>query len=702
MENLIDLALSQANLAKGLDVNQRQQIAYDVIAMYEQDERSRESWMKQNDQWMKLALQTIETKSFPWDGASNVKYPLLTVAALQFASRAFPALLSSSNVVKVKVFGPDPAGELAAKAETISKHMSYQVLHEMVGWEEDMDKLCYILPIIGTCFKKIYYDPVTKNNVAELILPRDLVVNYWARNLAEARKSHKLWYTANHIQELINAEYYLDVKDVKLPGNPLEMRPDNTTTTNSATYDSGDKLNPRLIVEQHTWLDLDEDGYAEPYIVTVDKESSQLLRISARFRSNDVKFEGKKIVSIKPCEYFVKYTFLPNPDGGFYGAGFGLLLGAVNEALNSIINQLIDSGTINTLQAGFMSKGVRINRGPMKIAPGEWIPVNNYGDDLRKGIFPLPTKEPSSVLLSLLGILAQTGKEIASVSETMTGKFPGQNTPASTTSAVLEEGMKVFTSIHKRIHRDLGVEFKLLYKNNQVYMPTRVEFTLPLAGTDTTENMVVRQEDYSQLKPQGEAPQGDPFVSVIPASDPSMINDSQKVLKVQQLMEIQGTLGTLNPIEITKVAMDNIDIGNKQALMTPPPPSGPSEIEIKMKHEEEIARSNQANEKLAYMKEMSESMVRQSTTALNYAKAQQAGDAGAIEQAKVEAERVKAQEESFRRQMEMMFGMQEHKQSMAMKQNEHEQDMVHNEQMAQAKIEQMKQQKALNDKGTSK
>lgn len=712
--SVIDLALSQANVANGLDEDKRQKIADEVIQMYEMDEVSREQWIQQNDDWMKLALQIVEKKTFPWPDASNVKYPLLTVASLQFASRAYPALVNSKDIVKAKAFGPDPDGQLAAQSEKISKHMSYQLMYEVLGWEEDMDKLCYILPIIGTCFKKVYYDPTTEQNCSELVLPKDLVVNYWAKDLATARKTHKLYYTANRIQELISAEYYLDVKETKDPGH---MIPTNTAVTQTEFQGmrGDDKLVPRLVLEQHTWLDLDEDGYAEPYIVTVDKESGKLLRIGARFRSKDINRRADKLVSITPCEYFVKYTFLPNPDGGFYGAGFGLLLGGINEALNTLINQLIDAGTLSNLQAGFMSKGIRINKGAMKIGPGEWIPVNNFGDDLRKGIFPLPVKEPSAVLFNLLGILASTGKEIASVSEVFTGKFPGQNTPASTTSAVIEEGMKVFTSIHKRIHATVGQEFRLFYKNNQVYMPQRVEFTLPVAGTDATKNYVVRQEDYSGMPLQGESKQGQAFVSVILGSDPSMINDSQKVLKVQQLMEIQGNLGTLNPMEITKVAMDTIDIENKQALMTPPPPSTPPDIALKQAELEELKRSNQAKEKLDYMTLMSESQKRESEIILNYAKAQQLGDAGMIEQAKVEAERIKTQEESFRRQMELMFNQEEHRMKMQQTSSEHgidmqvkaaegEQKIAINERMAQAKEEAMKRQASMKEKsnGASK
>jgi chaperonin GroES len=704
--NLIDQALMQANLAKGLTEDERAKIAHEVIEMYELDERSREPWLKQNEDWMKLALQVVERKSFPWKNASNVKYPLLTVAALQFASRAYPALVNSKEIVKAKVFGADPTGELAGKAEAISKHMSYQLLYEVSGWEEDMDKICYILPIIGTCFKKIYYDPTTQTNCSELVLPKDLVVNYWAKDLSSARKTHKLYYTSNRIKELAALNYYLDIDATKDPGTLMRTEHSDLVTKQVPFINGDDKLVPRLIIEQHTWLDLDKDGYAEPYIVTVDKESGKLLRIGARFRKNDVKRVDNKLVSIKPCEYFVKYTFLPNPDGGFYGAGFGLLLGGINEALNTLINQLIDAGTLNNLQAGFMSKGIRINKGPMEIGPGEWVPVNNFGDDLRKGIFPLPTKEPSPVLFNLLGVLASTGKEIASVSEVFTGKFPGQNTPASTTSAVIEEGMKVFTSIHKRIHATVGQEFRLFYKNNQVYLPQRVEFTLPIAGTDATKNYVVRQEDYTKMPMQGEAPQGDPFISVILGSDPSMINDSQKVLKVQQLMEIQSNLGTLNPLEITKVAMDTIDIENKQALMTPPPPSTPPEIQLKQAELQELVRSNKAKEQIEQMTLISESRKRESEAVLNYAKAQQLGDATMIEQTKMEAERVKTEEESLRRQMEMAFKIFEHKMDMQQQQEAHgmdmqlkqvegEQKLVQNERMAQAKEEQMKRQASM-------
>lgn len=704
--SILDLALAQVNLAEKLEEKERNEIASEVVRLYEVDERSREQWINQNDEWMKLALQTVERKDFPWEKASNIKYPLLTIAALQFASRAYPALVNSKDIVKAKVFGPDPTGELASTAEAISKHMSYQLLYETVGWEESMDKLCYILPIIGTCFKKVYYDPIKQANQSDLVLPKDLVVNYWANDLSDARKTHKLWYYPNRIRELINRGYYLDVPETSSPGTLVHERYSNTSISSRPINPGDDTFSPRLILEQHTLLDLDKDGYYEPYIVTVDKESGKLLRIGARFKSNDIKRDGDKLISITPCEYFTKYTFLPNPDGGFYGAGFGMLLGGINEALNTLINQLVDAGTLANLQGGFMSKGIRINKGPMGFKPGEWIPVNNYGDDLRKGIFPLPFKEPSNVLLQLLGILASTGKEIASVSEVFTGKFPGQNTPASTTSAVIEEGMKVFTSIHKRIHRDVGEEFKLLYKLNQVYLPQRVEFSMPLAGTNTTQEYAVRQGDYNQLPLQGDHKSGDPFISIILASDPNMINDSQKVLKVQQLMEIQANLGTLNRSEITKKALDNIDVENKEALMQPEPPSIPPEIQLKQAELEETKRANQVNEQLEYAKLMSESRKRESEVILNYAKAQQLGDTAMIEQAKAEAERIKTQEESFRRTLELMFKREEHMMDMEFRREEHSMDMnlkavegeqklAQNERMFQAKEEQMKKQKDM-------
>lgn len=690
--SVIDMALSKANLAKGLEEQKRNNIANDVIRLYRQDEQSRKAWLEQNNLWMKLALQVTENKTFPWTGASNVKYPLLTTAALQFSARAYPALVASNDIVKIKVFGNDPEGQLTQKVNTLSKHMSYQVLHEMKGWEEDMDRLCYILPIIGTCFKKVYYDPVTGTNCSELVLPKDLVVNYWAKDLCKARKTHKLYYSTNECVERINNEYYLDVEDVRKPGTMAGNQDEQVSQKANLGSTSDDSFVPRIILEQHTLLDLDEDGYAEPYIVTVDLESGKLLRIGARFRKGDVQFGDKhKIVSIKPLEFFVKYDFLPNPDGGFYGAGFGLLLGGINEALNTLINQLIDSGTISNLQSGFISKGIRIGKGEQPVRPGEWIPVNAFADDLRKGIFPLPSKEPSSVLLQLLGILAQTGKEISSVSEVFTGKFPGQNTPASTTSAVIEEGMKVFTSIHKRIHRTCGEEFTLLYKLNQVYAPERADFTLPIEGTDgQSQNMVAKRADYAQMPIQGEQPAGEAFVKVLIGSDPNMINDAQKILKGQQLLEIQANLRTLNPQTITKTILETQGHDNIPELMTPPPPSTPPEIQLKQAELAELTRSNQMNEKIAVQTLISESKKRESEVVLNFAKASQLADQAGMAQAEAEMQRVQAEEELYRKHLEQIMGMQEHAQTLQQNEDLHQQSMSHAEEMNAAKVQQVK------------
>jgi chaperonin GroES len=694
--NIIDIALAKANVAKKLDEDERQKIADDVCRLYRQDDDSRKNWIKQNNDWMKLALQVVEEKTFPWPGASNVKYPLLTTAALQFSARAYPALVSSNNLVQVKIFGKDVDGTMTQRVNTLGKHMSYQILHEMYGWEEGMDRLCYILPIIGTCFKKVYYDPVLEVNCSELVLPKDLVVNYWAKDLCRARKTHKLYYTANECVERINNEYYLDVDEVRKPGTMAGNATESTPTGKSpAGVQSDDSFVPRIILEQHTLLDLDDDGYAEPYIVTVDLESGKLLRIGARFRQDGVKKEGNKIVSIKPLEFFVKYDFLPNPDGGFYGAGFGLLLGGINEALNTLINQLIDSGTLANLQTGFISKGLRIQKGEQPVRPGEWIPVNSFADDLRKGILPLPAKEPSTVLFSLLGTLAQTGKEISSVSEVFTGGFPGQNTPASTTSAVIEEGMKVFTSIHKRIHRCAGEEFTLLYKLNQIYAPERTDFTLPVAGTeDGVEHNVVRRDDYSATPVQGEQTPGSPFVKVLIGSDPNMINDAQKVLKVQQLLELNANLHTLNPMEITKIALETQGQDGIEKLMTPPPPSTPPEIQIKQDELKELARHNQMQEKIDIQNLISESKKRESEIVLNFAKASQVADQAGMAQAEAEMQRVQAQEELYRNQLEQVFGMQEHQQTLQQNEDLHQQSMDHNQQMADAKVQQIKAQAA--------
>lgn len=576
----IDSILATTNLAEGLEDTTLKKIGQDVVDGYKADCNSREEWERKNEQWVRLATQFMEKKTFPWPNAANVKFPLLTTAAMQFSARAYPALVPSQSIVVGKVVGKDDEQQSKrAKAERIGMHMSYQLLEQMEDWEEDMDKLCLTLPIVGTCFKKTYFDPVKGKNCSELVLAKDLVVNYWAKTLETAfRKTHVFELNANQIQEKKNAGVYRDV---------VLSQPSNIPTSDANSFNkwnrihppqTDDESTPYSILEQHTFLDLDGDGYKEPYIVTVERESGTVLRILARFYEKDVKKGANgKIIAIKPFEYFTKYGFIPNPDGGFYDLGFGVLLGGVNETVNTLINQLLDAGTLSNLQSGFISKGIRIRGGNKPLTPGEWRTVETTGDDLKKGIVPLPAKDPSTTLFQLLGTLVTSGKELASIAEIFVGKMPGQNTPATTTMASIEQGQKVFVAIYKRILRSLSKELKKLYRLNSIYLEDMEYFTI-LDDQGVQQSLQTGKKDYE-----------DESLDVIPSADPNVVSDAQKLIKAQGLMELIP-LGTVNPQEATKrilEAQGQVDIATLMQVQPQPNPEAQKmQMEMQIKQQE--------------------------------------------------------------------------------------------------------------------
>jgi hypothetical protein len=587
----INKILESTNLAEDLSEEELARIGSQVLREFEIDAQSRKDWMDQTEQWIKLATQVVETKSWPWPDSANVKFPLVTTAAMQFAARAYPALIPGLDVVRMRVVGNDADGQKAARAFRIEKHMSYQILEEMDTWEEDMDKLCMIVPIVGCAFKKTWHDSVSGHNRSELVHAKDLVVNYYATSLETAsRKTHVLFRTKNQIKERISAGAYLDVE---LP-EPLSNNPQNSAAMDAVQKSSPPSVDsnaPYVLLEQHRFWDLDGDGYEEPYIITIEQQSGKVLRIVARFDVESVQKQGDKIIMIEPIEYFTMFPFIPNPDGGFYPLGFGALLGPLNETVNTLLNQLIDSGTLSNLQAGFLSKGIRLKGGAVQFKPGEWKVVQTSGDDLRKGIFPMPTREPSNVLFQLLGTMVQSGKELASVAEIFVGKMPGQNTPATTTMATIEQGMKVFTAIYKRLFRGLKKEYQKLFRLNRIYLGPKEEFLI----LDTGQEGEVSQDDYK----------GD-ITDVRPAADPQAVSEIQKLAKAQGLIELLQ-LGTIDKMEVTKRVLEAQGQEDIQKLInTQPPPPDPKQQEMqgKMQMEQQKAQMSMQQDQQKFQLEM--------------------------------------------------------------------------------------------------
>ncbi len=533
--------LESANVAKKLSKEKLDRIGSDALAGFKADKESRISWEKQNEEWLKLATQVRENKTYPWPNASNVKYPLLTTAAMQFAARAYPSLIpSDGKVVKSRVIGKDPDGQKLAQADRVSMYMSYQLLHEMRTWEESMDKMLIMLPVIGTVFKKTYWDSIKKTPMSEVVLPQNLVVNYWAKTLRDAeRVSQVIEMSPRILKERQMAEVFLDVD---LGGAP--------TPENKTNAPRNDETTPYTIIEQHTYLDLDDDDYPEPYVVTFHMESGKVLRIAPRYDDSTMSFSDKgKLVKIEPIEYFTKFGFIPNPDGSFYDIGFGVLLGPINESVNTLINQLIDAGSLNNLQSGFLGKGLKIRMGETRFQPGEWKAVNGTGDDLKKQIVPLPSKDPSTVLFQLMGSLITSGKELASVAEIFVGKMPGQNTPATTTMATIEQGMKVFTAVYKRIYRSLEEEFIKLFSINATYLdPNTYQEVI---------GVTIGPEDFKEKK-----------YKICPGADPTAVSQTEKLLKAQGLMEMLP-LGILDPVKVGLRLLEAQEQPNYQDLLNP-------------------------------------------------------------------------------------------------------------------------------------
>jgi chaperonin GroES len=562
------------NIAELLDEEDLATIGRTAVSDWESDKNSRAEWENKTAMAMKLATQVADEKTFPWAGAANVKFPLVTIAALQYSSRAYPMLIPGTNVVKARVIGQDPTGEKAAKAQRISEFMSFQLLEEDTSWEENMDKALICQAIVGCAFKKTYFDAVRKHNVSEHVLAKDLYIPYFAPSLEKAsRITQVLYYTKNDLIEqtrrglFVECDYEFDQPAEEALSSPLDEAQQESQGIFPSITDS-DSLYELL--EQHGYLDLDGDGYKEPYIITIRKDTAQVLRIVARFTTSSVTKNSKgEVITIKPRQYFTKFSFIPSPDGGIYDLGFGVLLGPLNESINTILNQLIDAGTLSITAGGFLGRGVKFRSGDNSFRPFEWKRVDSTGDDLRKGVFPLPVREPSPVLFQLLGLLIDYGERIGMATDPLVGQNPGQNTPAETSRNMLQEGQRIFSAVFKRTYRCLKEEFRKLYLLNSIYLNEEQDFYSLING----QNSVVFQEDfYGDSK------------DIVPAADPNMVSDESRINQALMLRtaasERPGLYNAYNVerrfVEALKVSdIENVlpDPQGPNALPAPPPDS---------------------------------------------------------------------------------------------------------------------------------
>lgn len=567
-EELVEFTKSD-NIAEDLEVEDLKTIGSDAIEGYKKDLQSRIKWDKNNARNMKLAAQVIEDKNYPWPDASNIKYPLLTEACIQFNSRMYPELVKGDDVVASKVIGEDTNGEKQKKATRVSQHMSWQLLEQQTEWEEDMDKLLITAPIIGNMFKKQYYDPLKGRNRAELVYPKDFVVDYYTKRLEDStRYSHRIEYNKNKVKRMQLTGLFLD-EDLKDPTQPTDQSAQEYDDPNAPEPVYDKDSTPFIFIEQYAWLDLDDDGFDEPYIITVNLESEKVFRIVTCYEPEDITRDvDGNVLGVEQTQYFTKYGFIPSFDGGFYDVGFGQIIGPINHAIDTNINQLIDAGHFSTLQAGFLGRGFRANKGDWRFKPGEWKQTDSMGDDLKRSILPLPTREPSGVLFSLLGLMIQSGQRLASTIDSMVGENPGQNQKATTTMAVLEQGSKIFSGIYKRYHRSLKQELKKQFRLNSIFLETEEYFTV-LDAAPAAPQELIRKTDYD-LK----------SFDIVPTADKSYSSQQLKMAKAQGLMELLPT-GQVDPKAAVRNMLDAQEQPNIETLMEVPEP-GPSIEQLKL------------------------------------------------------------------------------------------------------------------------
>ena len=533
--------IGKQNIAEDLDKEYLNILAGKVVREYEIDEASREEWKKNSSMAMKIAMQIIEEKNTPWPGAANVKFPLITVAAIQFAARAYAELIKGNDVVKCRVKGDDPDGSKKMIGERVADYMSWQLTEEMEDWEEDTDKLLHVLPVVGFVYRKTYFSPLLQRNVSEMVLPDVAVCHYKTKNLATCRRfTEILTYFKNDIQEFVSAGLWVDPEIETLAVDPEHGEDDDP---------------PYEFLEQHRWMDLDKDGYAEPYIVTVHKASLKTVRIVARFDEQGILTDGKKVIKITADQYYTKIPFIPSVDGSFYDVGFGTLLNAINEGTNTVINQLLDAGTMSNTGGGFVSNGVQLGKktgGTISFKPNEWKVVNSSGGPLKDAFFAAPVREPSQVLFQLLGMLIQAGKDIAQTQDVNLGGQQAANTPAVTTLSQVEQGQQVYGAIFKRIYRAFKMEFKKLFDLNVKFGKPKVEFHFKDQG------QTVFQTDYKTKS-----------YDIVPVADPKLVSDIQRIARAQATMSVSGRPHVDEDV-LTGLMLDAVNPEHKKDILMPP------------------------------------------------------------------------------------------------------------------------------------
>lgn len=546
--------INEPNIATRLPDDKLSEIAKKVVTEYEIDDASRSDWKTRMEGAMDLAmLVSGPDKTYPFDKAANIKYPLLTTAALQFQARAYPAIVPGDRIVKCKVNGKDPQGLKADRGERVSEFTSWQLTEESPEWEPDTDRMLVILPIVGCLFRKKYWDPALGRQCSRLVTADRLVVNYRARSLEDVpRVTEEMTLYPYEIGERIADGRF---KEFEYNSSQADTR----DKPEDQQQDASDPDTPHLFLEQHRLLDLDNDGYPEPYIVTVHHGSQKVCRIVANFTEETVRMDatGSKVVAIRKRDFYTKYGFLPSPDGGFYELGFGWLLKDNNEAINSNLNMMLDAGHVANVQGGFVSSAIGLKEKTVRLKMGEWKILNTTGP-VNQAIMPITYPGPSETLFKLLGLLVEMGKEVASIKDVLSGETKTNMQP-TTVLALIDQGMQFFTAIYKRIHRSLKAEL-------QIHQRLNFEHLSP-------ESYNGFFDDEQQYDPKVDFADD---MGISPISDPTVSSKMQALARAQFLESVwEKHPQIISEEEVVQRMLQAGSIEDSAKLITPPKPPDP-------------------------------------------------------------------------------------------------------------------------------
>ena len=541
MEPSEEIAEWYGDLCETLEEQDLFDIALDVIENYQADKDSRGEWESMFERGFDLLGLKLEPGSEPFEGACTAVHPLLIESAVKFQSKASQELFPSAGPVKANILGKiTPEKEL--QANRVQNFMNYQVTEQMPEYFDEFERMLFHLPLIGSAFKKVYYNSTLKRPMSEFIPIDQFYISYYATDLRNAdRYTHVIYRSPVELQKDIQAGVY---KDITLP-EPNQANITSFTEkmdTILGLSPSSDKDPQYVLLEQHCYLDIEGKDQSLPYIVTVEEQSRSVLSIRRNYEQNDPNMEKRS--------HFVHYRFVPG--FGFYGLGLIHFLGNLTMSATAAMRSLIDAGQFANLPGGFKAKGLRMVGDNEPISPGEFKEVEATGMDLSKAIIPLPYKEPSSTLFQMLNFVAAAGQRFADSTEQVISDAASYG-PVGTTMALLEASSKFFTAIHKRVHKSQKDEFRILAKINYDYLPNEYPYDVPF------EDRSIFKQDF------------DGRIDIIPVSDPNIPSNAHRMMMANMALQMaqQSPPGMFNMEALNRTILHAANMPNLEEILPP-------------------------------------------------------------------------------------------------------------------------------------